>query len=84
MFGSLGMPELIVIMVIALLIFGPKKLPEVGRSIGKALREFKKTTEDIKGKFEEQINAEEFKDIQNDIKDIKKDLSEDGEGKKIS
>lgn len=78
------MPELIVIMVIALLIFGPKKLPEVGRSIGKALREFKKTTEDIKGKFEEQINAEEFKDIQNDIKDIKKDLSEDGEGKKIS
>jgi len=78
------MPELIVIMVIALLVFGPKKLPEVGRSIGKALREFKKTTEDIKGKFEEQINAEEFKDIQNDIKDIKKDLSEDGEGKKIS
>ena len=92
MFGSLGMPELIVIMVIALLVFGPKKLPEVGRSIGKALREFKKTTEDIKGKFEEQINAEEFKDIQNDIKDIKKDLSGDikkelngdGEGKEIS
>jgi len=91
MFGSLGMPELIVIMVIALLVFGPKKLPEVGRSIGKALREFKKTTEDIKGKFEEQINAEEFKDIKNDVKDIqdgfkdvKKDLTEDGEGKKIS
>ena len=78
------MPELLLIMVIALLVFGPKKLPEVGRSLGKALREFKKTTEDIKGKFEEQINAEEFKDIQNDIKDIKKDLSEDGEGKKIS
>ena len=76
MFGSLGMPELIVIMVIALLVFGPKKLPEVGRSIGKALREFKKTTEDIKGKFEEQINAEEFKDIKNDIKDIKSNLSE--------
>jgi sec-independent protein translocase protein TatA len=84
MFGSLGMPELLLIMVIALLVFGPKKLPEVGRSLGKALREFKKTTEDIKGKFEEQINAEEFKDIQNDIKDIKKDLTEDGEGKKIS
>jgi sec-independent protein translocase protein TatA len=78
------MPELLLIMVIALIVFGPKKLPEVGRSLGKALREFKKTTEDIKGKFEEQINAEEFKDIQNDIKDIKKDPSEDGEGKKIS
>jgi TatA/E family protein of Tat protein translocase len=42
MFGSLGMPELLLIMVIALLVFGPKKLPEVGRSLGKALREFKK------------------------------------------
>ena len=84
MFGSLGLPELILIMAIALLVFGPKKLPEVGRSIGKAIREFKRTTEDIKDKFEEQINADDFKTIQNDIKDIKKDLNEDGEGKKIS
>jgi len=84
MFG-LGLPELILIFAIALIVFGPKKLPEVGRSIGKAIREFKKTTEDIKGKFEEQINAEEFKDIQNDLKDAAKDTHEDdGEGKKIS
>jgi len=84
MFGSIGLPEMLLIMAIALIIFGPKKLPEVGRSIGKALREFKKSTEEIKDKLEEQINAEEFKNIQNDFKDIKKDLSEDGEGKKIS
>jgi len=71
MFGSLGMPELIVILVIALIVFGPKKLPEVGRSLGKAMREFKRTTEDIKGKFEEQINAEEFKDIKSGLNDIK-------------
>ncbi|MGA2586626.1 MAG: TatA/E family twin arginine-targeting protein translocase [Candidatus Aminicenantales bacterium] len=83
MFG-LGLPELILIFAIALIVFGPKKLPEVGRSIGKAIREFKRTTEDIKGKFEEQINAEEFKDIQNDIKDAAKDTHEDGEDKKIS
>jgi TatA/E family protein of Tat protein translocase len=75
MFGSLGMPELILILVIALIVFGPKKLPEVGRSLGKAMREFKRTTEEIKGKFEEQINAEEFKDIKSDLADIKKEIS---------
>jgi TatA/E family protein of Tat protein translocase len=81
MFGSIGLPELLLILAIALLVFGPKKLPEVGRSLGKAMREFKKSTDEIKDKFEEQIRADEFKDIQ---EDIKKDLSEDGEGKKIS
>lgn len=75
MFGNIGLPEMVVIMAIALLVFGPKKLPEIGRSIGKALREFKKATEEIKDKFEEQINAEEFKDIKNDLADIKKEVS---------
>jgi TatA/E family protein of Tat protein translocase len=81
MFGSIGLPELLLILAIALLVFGPKKLPEVGRSLGKAMREFKKSTDEIKDKFEEQIRIDEFKNIQDDIK---KDLSEDEEGKKIS
>jgi TatA/E family protein of Tat protein translocase len=84
MFGSIGLPEMLLILAVALIVFGPKKLPEVGRSLGKALREFKKSTEEIKSKLEEQINAEEFKNIQTDIKDIKKDLNGDEEGKKIS
>lgn len=42
MFGSLGMPELIVIGVVALIVFGPRKLPEFGKSLGEALRGFKK------------------------------------------
>jgi TatA/E family protein of Tat protein translocase len=84
MFGNIGLPEMLVILAIALLIFGPKKLPEVGRSIGKAMREFKKSTEEIKARFEDEIRADDFKTIQDDIKDIKKDLSEDEEGKKIS
>ena len=41
--GQLGFPELVVIFVIALLVFGPKKLPELGKSLGKGLREFKKS-----------------------------------------
>ena len=46
MFGSIGMPELIVILVIALIIFGPGKLPDVGKTIGKAIRDFKKAMEE--------------------------------------
>ena len=42
MFGSIGMPELIVIFVIALLVFGPSKLPDLGKSLGEAIRGFKK------------------------------------------
>jgi len=42
MFGSLGMPELIVIFIVALIVFGPSKLPDLGRSLGEAIRGFKK------------------------------------------
>lgn len=68
MFGSIGPAELVLIFVIALLVFGPKKLPEIGRSVGKALREFKKTSEEIKGRIEEEIEASEIKDIRKDIR----------------
>jgi sec-independent protein translocase protein TatA len=44
--GSIGMPELIVILVIAVIFFGPGKLPEIGNSIGKAIRSFKKSMEE--------------------------------------
>ncbi|TET68074.1 MAG: TatA/E family twin arginine-targeting protein translocase [Candidatus Aminicenantes bacterium] len=78
MFGNIGFPELLIILVIALLIFGPKKLPEVGRSIGKALREFRKTSDEIKEKFEEEIQADEFREIK---EEIEKDIKENEEGK---
>jgi sec-independent protein translocase protein TatA len=43
MFGSLGMPELIIIFIVALVVFGPSKLPELGKSLGEAIRGFKKS-----------------------------------------
>jgi len=59
MFGSIGGTELMVIMVIALLIFGPRKLPELGRSLGKGLSEFKRASYDLKRSLEEEISLEE-------------------------
>jgi TatA/E family protein of Tat protein translocase len=59
MFGSIGMPELIVIFSIALLIFGPRKLPELGRSLGKSLSEFKRASNELKNTLEEEIRVDE-------------------------
>jgi TatA/E family protein of Tat protein translocase len=67
MFGSVGPTELILIFIIALLVFGPKKLPEIGKSVGKAIREFKKASDEIKGRIEEEIQASEIKDIGKDL-----------------
>src|SRR5712692_2905266 len=59
MFGSIGMPELIIIFVIALIIFGPRKLPELGRSLGKSIAEFKRASNELKSTLEEEIRLEE-------------------------
>jgi sec-independent protein translocase protein TatA len=62
MFGSIGMPELIIILVIALIIFGPRKLPELGKSLGKSINEFKRASSDLQNTLEQEIKLEEQKE----------------------
>ena len=62
MFGSIGMPELIIILVIALIVFGPRKLPELGRSLGKSIGEFRKASNELKSTLEEEIRVEEVRE----------------------
>jgi TatA/E family protein of Tat protein translocase len=63
MFGSLGIPELLLIFIVALIVFGPRKLPEIGRTLGKALGEFKKATDELKNTIEREVRVEELKQI---------------------
>jgi TatA/E family protein of Tat protein translocase len=59
MFGSVGVPELIIIFTIALIIFGPRKLPELGKSLGRSLAEFKRASNELKNTLDEEIRLEE-------------------------
>lgn len=61
MFGTLGGPELFLILVIALIVFGPRKLPEIGKSIGKMLVEFRRASNDFKRTIEEEVEADKLK-----------------------
>ena len=61
MFGSLGGAELLVILVLALLLFGPRRLPEIGRTIGKGLAEFRKATTEFKTSLEREVDVAELR-----------------------
>ncbi len=59
MFGSIGIQEILLILLIALLLFGAKRLPEIGRGLGKGIREFKRASRDISDKIAEEADEEE-------------------------
>ncbi len=63
MFGSLGGPELILILVIALIVFGPRRLPDIGKSMGKMLAEFRRASNEFKRTVEDEIEAEKLQQV---------------------
>jgi sec-independent protein translocase protein TatA len=70
--GNLGMQEIIVIFILALIIFGPRKLPELGKTLGKGLAEFKKASNELKQTWEDEVNLDKEKEA---ISEIAKDTT---------
>ena len=68
MFGSIGLPELILIFVVALLLFGPRKLPDIGRSLGRALGEFRRASNDLKRTLEEEVAVDQLREVGRDAR----------------
>ena len=71
MFGPLGMPEIIMIFIVGLLLFGPRKMPQIGRSIGRALGEFRRASNEFKRTVEDEVASEEIRSVEKEIRDIK-------------
>ncbi len=67
--GPLGFPEMMIILVVALIVFGPRKLPELGRSLGKSLNEFKRASNELRNTLDDEIRAEEQKEADGDVAD---------------
>ncbi len=62
MFGSIGGPEVVLLFIAALLLFGPRRLPEIGRALGKTVADFRRATNDFKTNLEREVRMEELKD----------------------
>jgi TatA/E family protein of Tat protein translocase len=58
MFGTLGGPELVLILVVALIVFGPRKLPDIGKSLGRMMAEFRKASNEFRRTIEDEVEAE--------------------------
>lgn len=79
-FGPLGVPEMILIFVVALLLFGPRKMPQIGRSLGRAIGEFRRASNEFKRTIEDEVAADEIREVERDLKDLRsvgRDLGRD-------
>ena len=67
MFGSVGGPELMLLLVLALILFGPRQLPKIGRTVGSALSEFRRATTEFKSNLEREVRLSEVQSVSREI-----------------
>jgi len=77
---NIGMPELLLVFVVALLVFGPRKLPEISRLLGKAVREFRKATDDFRDAIQQEPPAEIVKEVEDALKQQQSSPGKSGDG----
>lgn len=70
MFGSLGGAEILMILVLALLLFGPRKLPQIGRTIGRAMGEFRRATHDLRSSLEQEVATEDLRQTRDELQQV--------------
>lgn len=75
MFGPVGGPELILILVLALLLFGPRKLPQIGRTIGKALAEFRSVTNEFKSTLDREVALKDLQETHQELKTTAREVT---------
>jgi sec-independent protein translocase protein TatA len=84
MLGNIGFPELLVIMVVVLLVFGAKRLPEIGSSLGKGIREFKKSIKEVQSSVEENDRLPPGRAADEGVSRMSEPAKREGEPKKLS
>lgn len=77
MFGSIGGMELLGILVIALILFGPRRLPEIGRTLGKTMQQFRRAANDLRVDLEREVRSDEVKEVEADLKTVSRDINRD-------
>ena len=80
MIGPLGMQEMLIILVVALIVFGPRKLPQIGKTLGKSLAEFRRTSTELRSTLEREVQMEEFRAARSEVSELKKDVTDLGRG----
>ena len=80
MIGPLGMQEMLIILVVALIVFGPRKLPQIGKTLGKSIAEFRRTSTELRSTLEREVQMEEFRATRSEVSGLRKDVADLGRG----
>lgn len=80
MIGPLGMQEMLIILVVALIVFGPRKLPQIGKTLGKSIAEFRRTSTELRSTLEREVQMEEFRAARSEVSELKRDVTDLGRG----